>query len=254
MPYFEIKPLALEHLKSCDAKLASAIERIGIIQREIETDFFKALLHSIIGQQISTKAQITICQRLDLLLAKQLELASQDQQDQPKITPEQVLAIPLQELQGIGISWRKAEYLNQIALAFSSGQIDLAKIVTLADVELINTLIKLPGVGRWTAEMLMIFSLQRQNVFSFNDLAIHRGLRMLYQQRQITKTEFTAYYNLYSPYASTASLYLWAIAGGALPELNDPLKESKTKAKSIKSKSVKEEAGKTKILKETTKK
>ena len=74
----------------------------------------------------------------------------------------------------------------------------------------------------WTAEMLLIFSLQRPDVVSFGDLAIQRGMRMLYRHRKITRQLFEKYRRRYSPYGTTASLYLWALAGGALPDLTDP--------------------------------
>ena len=90
------------------------------------------------------------------------------------------------------------------------------------DSQVCHTLCRLHGVGVWTAEMLMLFSLQRQNIFSYDDLGIRRGLRMLYRHREVDRTRFERYRRRFSPYGSTASLYLWAVAGGALPELSDP--------------------------------
>lgn len=84
----------------------------------------------------------------------------------------------------------------------------------------------LDGIGVWTAEMLMTFSMQRPDIISFGDLAIHRGLRMLYHHRKITRDLFDKYKRRYSPYATVASLYLWAIAGGAIPELRDRASKS----------------------------
>lgn len=81
---------------------------------------------------------------------------------------------------------------------------------------------RLPGVGVWTAEMLMTFSLQRPNVMSYGDLAIQRGLRMLYRHRAIDRDRFEKYRRRYAPYATVASLYLWAVAGGAVAGLSDP--------------------------------
>jgi DNA-3-methyladenine glycosylase II len=76
-------------------------------------------------------------------------------------------------------------------------------------------------VGVWTAEMLMIFSMQRRNILSYGDLAIQRGLRMIYHHRQIDREKFNKYWKRYTPYASVASLYIWAVAGGAIPEMKD---------------------------------
>ena len=92
----------------------------------------------------------------------------------------------------------------------------------MADAEVCNRLSALDGIGIWTAEMMMLHSLQRPDILSFGDLAMQRGLRMLYHHRKITRKLFEKYRRRYSPYGSVASLYLWAVSGGAIPELSDP--------------------------------
>lgn len=87
--------------------------------------------------------------------------------------------------------------------------------------EVIKELCKLRGVGKWTAEMILIFSMQRMDVVSYGDFGIHRGMRMLYHHRKIDKKLFDKYARRYSPYGTVASFYLWAIAGGAIPGLKD---------------------------------
>ena len=91
----------------------------------------------------------------------------------------------------------------------------------MSDEQVCTKLSEQNGIGVWTAEMLMIFSMQRSNVLSYGDLAILRGLRMVYHHRKIDKTIFNKYWKRYSPYASVASLYLWAVAGGAIDEMKD---------------------------------
>ena len=91
----------------------------------------------------------------------------------------------------------------------------------MSDADLICKLSELKGIGVWTAEMLMIFCLQRPDVMSYGDLAIHRGLRMLYHHSRIDRKLFDKYARRFSPYGAVASLYLWAIAGGAIPEMCD---------------------------------
>jgi DNA-3-methyladenine glycosylase II len=115
-----------------------------------------------------------------------------------------------------------------MAQAVLQGELALDSLQVLPDAEVQNQLTRLKGIGPWTAEMLLIFSLERQDVVSFGDLAIQRGMRMLYRHRKITPKLFDKYRRRYSPYGSVASLYLWAIAGGAIPELTDPA-WSKTK-------------------------
>ena len=91
----------------------------------------------------------------------------------------------------------------------------------MEDDELIKYLTTLKGVGVWTAEMILLFCLLRPNVFSFDDLAIQRGLRMVYHHRKIDRKLFEKYKRRFSPYCSVASLYLWAVSNGAIPEMRD---------------------------------
>jgi DNA-3-methyladenine glycosylase II len=92
--------------------------------------------------------------------------------------------------------------------------LDIKKLKKKDDEDLTTELIKLKGIGQWTADMIMIFCLQRKNILSYNDLAIHRGLRILYHQKSISKELFEKYRKRYDPYNTVASLYLWVIAAG----------------------------------------
>ena len=89
------------------------------------------------------------------------------------------------------------------------------------DEDAIRALSSLKGIGVWTAEMILLFCLQRPDIFSYDDLAIRRGLRMVYHHREIDRERFERYRRRFSPYGSVASLYLWAVAGGAIPEMQD---------------------------------
>ncbi|MGN0363243.1 MAG: DNA-3-methyladenine glycosylase family protein [Bilifractor sp.] len=97
-------------------------------------------------------------------------------------------------------------------------------LTAMTDEEIIRELSSLKGIGVWTAEMILIFCMQRPDVVSYSDLAILRGMRMLYRHRKIDKSMFDKLCRRYSPCGSVASLYLWAIAGGAIPGLTDPAK------------------------------
>lgn len=103
----------------------------------------------------------------------------------------------------------------------AGGELDLAALTEKSDEEVCKTLSSLKGIGIWTAEMLMIFSMQRPNIMSYGDLALHRGLRMLYHHRSIDEKKFKMYHKRFTPYATIASLYLWEIAGGAIPGMRD---------------------------------
>ena len=214
-PCFRYGQTELDHLRTRDPRLAVAIDRIGLIRREVQPDLFHALVHSIIGQQISTKAQTTIWGKMQTRF--------------PGVSPEVMASCELDELQGVGITFRKAGYIQDIARSIVEGRTDLHALAQLDDEALCHALSQFRGIGVWTAEMLMLFSLQRPDIVSYGDLAILRGMRMLYRHRSITPQLFARYLRRYSPYGSTASLYLWAIAGGALPELTDPGRPGKSK-------------------------
>lgn len=208
LQYFDYGHAEIDWLKARDPILGAAMAEIGHIRRAVIPDLFMALANSIVGQQISTKAQATIWRRL--------------QESFSPLNPERIDATPAEELQACGISMRKALYIKEAAIAALNGSLDLAELEAMPDAEVCACLRNLKGVGVWTAEMLMIFSLQRPDIISWDDLAIHRGLRMLYRHRKITPALFAKYKRRYSPYASIASLYLWAIAGGACVGLADP--------------------------------
>ncbi len=206
--YFHYSDEQLDALKKKDKKLARAIDQIGRIEREVHPDLFHALINSIIGQQISTKAHKTIWNRLCELL--------------PDLSPETLAHTSLEQIQGLGMSFRKAQNIIDIARLVAEGELKIEPLYELSDAELCQRLCDLKGIGVWTAEMLMIFSMQRPDILSYGDLAILRGLRMLYRHKKITKELFAKYQRRYSPYATLASLYLWAIAGGAIEGLSDP--------------------------------
>ncbi len=198
----------LSYLMKKDKKLAEAIGIIGMIERKLDEDLYASVIHHIIGQQISVAAQATIWNRM--------------QEQLGAITADAVSQASVETLQKCGTSYRKAEYIKCFSESVSSGQLKLDELYEKSDEEIIATLSSIKGIGIWTAEMIMIFCMQRPNVVSYGDLAILRGMRMLYRHRKITPELFRKYKKRYAPYGTTASLYLWAIAGGAIPELSDP--------------------------------
>lgn len=117
--------------------------------------------------------------------------------------------------------YKKAEYITDFAVQAKNGAFDLQGIWNKSDDEVIAELAVLKGIGVWTAEMILLFCMQRPNVFSYGDLAILRGMRMVYHHRKINRRLFEKYRRKLSPYCSVASLYFWAVAGGAIPEMKD---------------------------------
>lgn len=128
----------------------------------------------------------------------------------------------LSELQSVGMTFKKAEYILDFSEKVQNGSFDIEACNRMEDAEAIRELSSLKGVGVWTAEMILAFCMQRPDIVSFGDLAILRGMRMLYRHREIDREKFLKYRRRYSPCGTVASLYLWAIAGGAIPGLRDP--------------------------------
>ena len=205
--YFEYGETEISYLQQKDKRLGEVIDRIGHINRAVDTDLFSSVVHHIIGQQISTKAQATIWQRMQDALGE--------------VNAETIRAAGVQKLQSMGMTFRKAEYITDFAEKVHSATFNLDAVEHMSDADAIRELSALKGIGVWTAEMILLFCLQRPDVFSFDDLAIQRGLRMIYRHQKIDRKLFEKYRRRFSPYCSVASLYLWAVAGGAIRELND---------------------------------
>lgn len=189
---------AISHLKRRDKRLGAAIDDIGRIEREVTPDLFTALVASVAGQQVSAKAAKTVWARMEDRFGT--------------ITPVTIAAAAVEEIQQCGMSMRKAGYIRGIAEAVNKGDPDLARLHELDDDEVITRLTALNGVGVWTAEMLLIFSMERPDVVSWGDLAIRRGMMRLYGKETIDRAAFARYRERYSPYGSVASLYLWEIS------------------------------------------
>lgn len=219
--YFEYGEKELSYLRQKDKRLCEVIDRIGPIERTVDTDLFSAVVHHIIGQQISTKAQATIWQRMQEALGG--------------VNAETILAAGVPKLQSLGMTFRKAEYITDFAEKVHTGAFDLDAVEHMSDEDAIGALSSLKGIGVWTAEMILLFCMQRPDIFSYDDLAIQRGLRMVYHHRSIDRQRFEKYRRRFHPYCSVASLYLWAVAGGAIPEMRDykPKSEKASKKKSL---------------------
>ncbi|OHX63993.1 DNA-3-methyladenine glycosylase family protein [Flammeovirga pacifica] len=196
--FFTITDEALLYLKKKDKKLGVAIDKIGVIQRAVNPDLFSALIRSIVGQQISTKAQTTVWNRITNALGE--------------VTPQNIHHVDRDQLKSFGLSYRKVDYIKDFGTKVYLKQFDLEALINMSDEEVCKELSSLKGIGNWTAEMLMLFSMQRENILSFGDLAIIRGMCKLYGHKEMPKERFEKYRKRYTPYGSVASLYLWKIS------------------------------------------
>ncbi len=199
--FFRYGRREIEYLKSKDEKMAQLIDSAGMIERRTNPDLYRALVDSIIGQQISTAAHNTIRKRV--------------QDKFGALTAQKVAAIPDEELKSIGISWRKVGYIKDFTDKILSGDFDISRLYDMGDEEVISQLVSLKGVGRWTAEMLLTFSMERPDVLSYGDLAIRRGVMKLYNLQELTEEQFHRLTDKFSPYRTTAALYFWYYANPA---------------------------------------
>ncbi len=171
MLYFEYGEKELNYLKKKDKRLAAVIEKAGVIERELYPDIFVSLVNSIAGQQISRHAKASVWRRFTELLGG-------------AVTPQAIDAVTEEQLRSCGLSGRKTVYIKRLAQKVLNGEIDFGAFAVMADEEVIAELIKLDGIGKWTAEMQLIFSLGRKNILSFGDAAIQNGLKRLYGHKK----------------------------------------------------------------------
>jgi DNA-3-methyladenine glycosylase II len=194
-------------LAASDPTMAELIERVGEIdlatrlqrrKEERPADAYGALLRAIVGQQLSTKAARTIYLRvLDIF-------------DGTTPSPEQLLAAKETDLRAAGLSGRKVEYVRDLASHVLSGELELERLDDLADEEAIEEIVAVRGLGRWTAEMFLIFHLERPDVLSGGDLGIRKAVQIEYALEEMpTPERVLEIGEPWRPHRSLASLYLW---------------------------------------------
>jgi DNA-3-methyladenine glycosylase II len=198
---------ARKALAAADPTMAALIERVGRIdiatrmkrrKEERPEDPYGALLRAIVGQQLSTKAARTIYLRVVDLFGGATP------------TPEQLLEAPEEDLRGCGLSGRKTEYVRDLAAHVISGELELDRLDRLGDEEVIEEIVAVRGLGQWTAEMFLLFHLQRPDVLSGGDLGIRKAVQIEYGLEQMpTPTRVIEIGEPWRPHRSLASLYLW---------------------------------------------
>lgn len=190
----------MDYLRSRDRRLAEIINKVGKIERKVVPDLFVALVQTIVGQQISMRAFETVWRRLETAVGH--------------VAPQTIDRLTETELQAVGMSGRKALYIKRVATRMLDGTLRPDELRDRPDAEVLSRLTQIDGIGPWSAEMLMLFCLQRRDVLSYGDLGIRRGLCLLYHHRELTRERFERYRRRFSPCGSVASFYLWALAGG----------------------------------------
>ncbi len=189
----------INHFKKSDPILYGIINKINPLKPLSKSaNFFSDLCEAIINQQLSDKAARTIFNRFKTLFPKEI------------ITAEKLLKITDKKIREVGTSWKKIAYMKGLADKVSKKEINLEKLEDLTDQEIIIELTKLHGIGRWTAEMFLMFSLAREDVFSAGDLGLRRGMQKLYKmKKEPTPKQIEKISRKWSPYRTYAALILW---------------------------------------------
>ncbi len=195
MAFIHISDEVLQVLAAKDARLGKIIREIGKVKRQGTDDVFEGIIISIVSQQLSAKAADTIFDRLAAIVGE--------------VNPANIYKTDIMKIKSAGLSLRKAEYIKGIAEAILFGGFDIEGLHHKSDKEAIEEITKLKGLGVWSAEMLLIFSFNRPDILSFNDLGIQKGLEYLYYDMEY---DFEQIKKKFSPHCSVLSLYLWEIA------------------------------------------
>ena len=182
------------HFKKADPIIYAVMETMDLGQwwDRPKADYFTALCEDIIGQQLSGKAADSIFARFGKLFSKK------------QITPEKILKLTDQQIRDVGTSWAKVRSLKDLALQVKTKKILLERLDRLSDAAALAELIKVKGIGPWTAEMFLIFTLKRENIFSFGDLGLNKAVGKLYGKKKTA-----AVVKNWTPYKSFGAMALW---------------------------------------------
>ena len=187
---------ACKHLVKKDRVMKRLIPQFGDACLETRGDAFVTLARSIVGQQISVKAAQTVWDRFALLLRK--------------LTPPNVLKLKVDDMRAAGLSARKVEYLVDLALHFDSGVLHVKAWDAMSDDEIVAELIAIRGIGRWTAEMFLIFHLMRPNVLPLDDVGLINGISQNYFSGDVvSRSDAREVAAAWAPYCTVATWYIW---------------------------------------------
>lgn len=187
---------ACRHLMDKDRVMKRLIPKFPDACLQTRGDAFVTLARSIVGQQISVKAAQTVWDRFALLPAK--------------MSPASVLKLKVDDMRAAGLSARKVEYLVDLALHFDNGALHVKDWAGMDDEEIIAELVAIRGIGRWTAEMFLIFHLMRPNVLPLDDVGLINGIRLNYfSGEQVSRSDAREVAVAWAPFCSVATWYIW---------------------------------------------
>ena len=187
---------ACRHLMKRDRVMKKLIPLHSGVSLQSRGDAFVTLARSIVGQQISVKAAQSVWDRFAVLPKKML--------------PAQVLKLKVDDMRAAGLSARKVEYLVDLALHFANDQVHVNAWADMDDEAIIAELVAIRGIGRWTAEMFLIFHLMRPNVLPLDDIGLQNGIsRAYFSGEPVSRSEIREVAHTWAPYCSVATWYIW---------------------------------------------
>jgi DNA-3-methyladenine glycosylase II len=191
---------ACKYLGRRDRVMRKLIPQFGEARLQSRGDAFTTLARSIVGQQISVKAAQSVWERFVALVGGPAS----------RVAPTTVLQHEIAALRGAGLSVRKAEYLRDLALHFQEGQVHVTDWAKMEDEAIIDELVQVRGIGRWTAEMFLIFHLMRPNVLPLDDVGLIKGISVNYFSGEaVSRVEAREVGDAWAPFRSVATWYLW---------------------------------------------
>jgi len=201
-PQLEASQEILGYLKERDAVIGALIDRTGPLAITLSGDYFASLASAIVGQQLSNRVAEVLWDRLSGFC-------------EGSVTPEKLTAAETEDLRALGLSYGKVSYLKALAGHVLEGSLELSRFSSLADEEIIRQLTAVKGIGPWTAEMFLIFSLGREDVYSMGDGGLMRAVQILYGlEGKGDKAAIAEITGRWAPYRTFASLYLWRALDG----------------------------------------
>ncbi len=188
---------AVNHLKKCDPVLCCIIERVGAFRMEFGPPEFHSLAESIVYQQLNGRAAETIFNRFTALAGD-------------PVTPEGILKLTDEQLRSVGLSKQKSGYLRDLATKTAAGVLDFSQLAGMTDDEVIKHLTQVKGIGVWTAQMFLMFTLRRPDVLPTGDYGVQAAMKKHYRKRKLPKPkEMEKIARRWAPYRSIACWYLW---------------------------------------------
>jgi len=196
--------IALRHLSHADKRMEKLIDKFGPPNFNLMNNYYESLIRSIVYQQLSGKAASIIYERF-------LDLFVFDIYPEPK----DILAVSIETLRSSGLSYQKVNYIRDLSEKWQEGTMNLTDIDSMTDEEISSELIKVKGIGQWTADMFLMFTLGRPDVFPFGDLGIQKGVMIITNMNRLpTQKEMERKTKKWQPYRTVAAWYLWKLVDG----------------------------------------